>query len=322
MLNLFNIMFNVIAPIFIVLGITFFIGKRFKPDPRSLSPFIIYLFGPALVFKGIYQTELSGGELGRIGIMVIGVGITMMILATLTARLLNFKQRAASSLTLAVILANAGNYGIPLNTFAFGEDGGNVAIVYFAVSAMMGNILGVYFASRGTFKVRDSLLNVLKVPLAYAAILGLIFNVYNIELPLIIERSVIDIASGASIPLMLALLGLHLSRVSFKQNEKNKNDTQEETLASDIRAIAAGVGLKLLIAPFIAFGFAMVLGLQGTVLSVAIVQSSMPTAVFATALATEFGGDAPYVTAVTIIGTLTSIITLTVLLFVLGGVAI
>ncbi|MDQ7037466.1 MAG: hypothetical protein Q9P01_22280 [Anaerolineae bacterium] len=117
--DLFNIMFNVIAPIFIVLGITFFIGKRFNPDPRSLSPFLIYLFGPALVFKGIYQTELSGGELGRIGIMVLGVSLAMMVIAALTARLLNFKQRAASSLTLAVILMNAGNYGIPLNTFAF-----------------------------------------------------------------------------------------------------------------------------------------------------------------------------------------------------------
>ncbi|MDQ7037467.1 MAG: AEC family transporter [Anaerolineae bacterium] len=190
---------------------------------------------------------------------------------------------------------------------------------------MMGNILGVYFASRGTFKVKDSLLNVLKVPIAYAAGLGLLFNIYNIELPLIIQRSVIDIASGASIPLMLALLGLHLSRVSFKQikqHKKAKNDTHEESLASDIRAITVGVGLKLLIAPLVAVGFAIVLGLRGTVLSVAIVQSSMPTAVFATALATEFGSDAPYVTAVTIVSTLLSIITLTVLLFILGGVAI
>ena len=322
MLELAHIMLNVIAPIFIVLTISYLIGKRFNPDPRSLSPFLIYLFAPALVFKGIYQTELSGGDLGRITLMVIGVVVALMLLATLLARLFKFQQRAESSLILAVILVNAGNYGIPLNTFAFGEDGGNIAIVYYVVAAMMGNILGVFFASRGSFSAKNAFLNVFKVPIAYAAVIGLLFNIFNVPLPLIVERSVIDIAAGASIPLMLALLGLHLSRVSFKRSEKSKPDNREETLAADVRAVAMGVGLKLLIAPLVAVGLALVLGMHGTTFNVAVVQSSMPTAVFATALATEFGGDAPYVTAVTIIGTLASIVTLSALLFILGGVVV
>jgi predicted permease len=78
----------------------------------------------------------------------------------------------------------------------------------------------------------------------------------------------------------------------------------------------------LIAAPFVALALGLLLGLGGTAFRVAIVQSSMPTAVIATALATEFGGDARFVTAVTIVGTFASMLTLTVLIFVLGGVGI
>jgi malate permease and related proteins len=316
--NLLGVMLNVIGPIFLVLGVSYFISKRFNPDPHTLSPFLIYVFAPALVFKGIYQTELSGGDLGRIALTVVGVVLVMMALATVIARLLNFSQRGTSALILTSIMVNAGNYGIPLNTFAFGAAGGSVAIVYYVVSAMMGNILGVFFASRGKFSAKEALLNVVRVPIAYAAVLGLIFNLLNIKLYTFIERAVIDIASGASIPLMLALLGLHLARVSLKRDKVDGDD--EETLATDIRALAIGVGLKLLVAPFVAVGFALLLGMQGTVFDVAVVESSMPTAILATALATQFGGDARYITAVTIISTLASIVTLSILILLLGGV--
>lgn len=318
MFALFNIMLNVIGPIFLVLGVSYFISKRFNPDPHTLSTFLIYVFAPALVFKGIYQTELSGGDLGRIAVTVISVALVLMALATLVARLFGYNQRATSAFILTSIMVNAGNYGIPLNTFAFGAAGGNVAIVYYVISSMMGNILGVFFASRGTVSAKEALLNVVKVPTAYAAVIGLIFNLLNIQLPTFIERAVIDIASGASIPLMLALLGLHLARVSLKR-DKVEGDS-EETLATDIRALTIGVSLKLLVAPFVAVGFALVLGMQGTVFDVAVVESSMPTAILATALATQFGGDARYITAITIISTLASIVTLSILILLLGGV--
>jgi hypothetical protein len=315
-MELLSIMLNVIGPIFVVVGIAFFIGKRYDPDPRSLSVYLIYLFTPALVFRGIYQTELTGGEIGGIAGMVIGVALIMTLIATLIARFLKYEERAEGALVLSVTLVNAANYGIPLNTFAFGEQAGNIAIVYYVISALVGGVLGVFFASRGTASIKDAVLNVFRVPIVYAAFAGLIFNVFNLQLPPILERSIVQIAADASIPLMLALLGLQLARVGRSAEQSGEG----KTLASDFKAITLASGLRLLVAPVVALGLALLLGLSGTTYKVVIVESSMPTAVLASALATQFGSDARFVSAVTMVATLASVLTLSVLILMLGGV--
>ncbi len=314
-MELLSIMLDVIAPIMLVMLIGYIIGKRFNPDPRSLSVYLIYLFTPALVFKGVYEAELSGALFG-VGAVAIFSAISMAIVGFIVARMMNYSTRAESSLILTITLVNAANYGISLNTFAFGDAGGNIAIFYYAVSAVIGNIFGVFFASRGSVPIRSAFENVFKVPILYAAIIGLIFNYYQVDLPLVLQRSVIEIAAPASIPLMLGLLGLQLSRVSFNRSEEDDDD---ETLATNIPAVGIATGLKLLVAPFIAVGFASLMGLSGLNFNVAVLETSMPTAVLASALATQFGGDARFVSAVTLIGTLASIITLSVLIFILGG---
>ncbi len=316
-MQLLSIMLNVIGPIFLVVGIAYIIGKRFKPSPRGLSVFLIYFFVPALVFKGIYETELSGGEMGGIAGVVIGVALVMMLIGLGAARLMNYSEKSESALVLTLILVNAANYGIPLNTFAFGDEGGSAAIIYYVMSAILGNIAGVYFASRGSVPAREALLNVFKVPIGYAALIGLTANLAEVELPLILQRGIIDLAAGAAIPGMLALLGLQLSRVSLRVPENLKD--KADTLATDFKAVLLASGLRLLVAPFIALGLALLFGLSGTTYNVAVVESSMPTAVLASALATEFGADAQYVSAVTLVSTLLSILTLTVLIAFLGG---
>lgn len=314
MLDLLSIMLNVIAPIMLVMGAGFVIGKRYNPDPRTLSVYLIYLFTPSLVFKGIYTTELETTELAALAALVLGVAFGTMGIAYLAARLLKFNSRSESALLLTVLLVNAANYGISVATFAFGEVAGSIGIVYYVVNSMLGNVLGVYLASRGSSSVKEAMLNVLKVPIIYAALFGLLLKLTEVKLPLMLERSV-TIAADASIPLMLALLGLQLSRISFRPEEKD-----EDTLATNWFAVALATSIRLLIAPMIGFALATLFGLTGLVFKVAILQSAMPTAVLASALATQFGGDAKYVSMVTMVATLVSVLTLGILILLLGGV--
>lgn len=304
--ELLNIMINVISPIFMVIGVAYLIGKTFNPDIKSISTLLIYLFAPALVFQGISNTEIPAGELGGIALVALGVALIMMIIAIAIARLEGYSHRTEGAFVLSVMLVNAANYGIPLNTFAFGAAGGQVAIVYYVVSALIGNVIGVFFASRGQVSTREALLNVARVPIGYAAVIGLIFNLGDLSLPLPIERS-IDVAASAAVPGMLALLGLNLANT---------------TLRGRIRPIAIAVSTKLALAPLVALALASLLGLTGVTYNVAIVESSMPTAVLATALATQFGSDAELVSAVTLVTTLASVVTLSLLIYALGGVMV
>lgn len=299
MAELFGIMFNVISPIFVIIGVVVLISRRFHPDSGGLSTFLIYLFIPALAFTGIVEVDLSGGEVIGLAVVAAGMSVIMAVIGLTVSRLGRFDRKLESAFLISIILVNAANYGIPLNRFAFGPDGERQAIIYYVMSVMVGNVLGVYFASRGAATVKDAILNVLKVPITYAALAGLIVNLAQITLPLPLERA-LNICAQAAVPGMLALLGLKLAETSLRHIRW--------------RPVLLATGIRLIIAPLIAFPLAMVLGLTGVTFQVAIVESSMPTAVLANALATQFNSDTEFTSATTLVSTLASIVTLSVLI--------
>lgn len=303
-MNFLTIAFNVISPIFLIIGLAFVIGKRFHPDPRTLSVFLIYVLVPVLTFKGIRESQLTPQEFGGIGLMVIGMTLSMVVIGTLVARFNGWTPHLTGAFMITLIMVNAANYGIPVNTFAFGEEGGKVAIVYYALNSIMGSVLGVYFASGGGANVRHSLKNVLLVPGTYAAFAGLFFNFGQIPLALPIERA-IDIVAGGAIPAMLALLGLQLANMTSAFHR--------------IKPVLWGTTIRLILSPLIAMPMAWGLGLMGVTFQVAVVQSSMPCAILVNALASEFGSDTEYTAMMTLVSTLASVVTLSVLIAFLGG---
>lgn len=302
MAELLGIMFNVISPIFVIIGVVVLIARRFHPDPGGLSTFLIYLFIPALAFTGIVEVDLSGGEVIGLAIVAAGMSVIMAVTGLVVSRLAGFDRKLESAFLISIILVNAANYGIPLNRFAFGADGERQAIIYYVMSVMVGNVLGVYFASRGAATVKQAVGNVLKVPITYAALAGLVVNLAQITLPLPLERA-LDICAQAAVPGMLALLGLKLAETSIRHIRW--------------RPVLLATGIRLVIAPLIAFPLAALLGLSGVTFQVAIVESSMPTAVLANALATQFHSDTEFTSATTLVSTLASIVTLSMLIAIL-----
>jgi hypothetical protein len=98
---------------------------------------------------------------------------------------------------------------------------------------------------------------------------------------------------------MLLILGLQLSRTRVR---------------GQIGPILLATVTRLAVAPLVAFPLVALLGLSGLARQVSIVEASMPTAVMGGVLATEFGGDAEFTTAVILVSTLASIVSLSVLL--------
>ncbi len=302
MIAVVNVAFNVVAPIFLVVGLAALVTHRYKPDPGTLSSLTTYLFSPCLVLDGMVNSDLRADEIGQLIALVLLLAIVLAGIGWGVSRLLGFDRRLESAFLLTVVLANAGNYGLPLNEFAFGEAGLQRATVFFVTSALVVNTAGVFLASRGSVPVRQSLRNVLKVPLGYAMALGLLLNFADVTLPLPVQRTV-AVLGQAAVPGMLAVLGMQLARVSVK---------------GQVGPMLLATGLRLILAPALAFGLALLLGLGGVARQVAVVEAGMPAAVFGTVLATEFGSDAEFTTAVIMVSTLASLVTLSVLLVIIG----
>jgi len=77
--------------------------------------------------------------------------------------------------------------------------------------------------------------------------------------------------------------------------------------------------MRLVAAPFLAIGLASLFGLTGAAFQAGVAQSSMPTAVVMTILATEYNVEPSFVSSVVFTSTLLSPLTVTPLLAYLGA---
>ena len=287
----------------LVAGIAFGLGKaNLVTDQRPLARLSLFFFSPALAFVSLAKSEINASEFFSIILFAILMMIITGALGMGLARVFRFDRMLTSAFLLSILFVNAGNYGIPFNQFAFGKDGVARAAVYFTVNSMLANTVAVYIASAGHSNMGASLRAILRMPLGYAALAGLAFNLMHWSLPEPIMRA-LELAAAAALPVMLANLGLEMARARLRDY--------------DWRVFLA-TGMKLLIAPLIALALANVMGLQGLTRSVSVIEASMPTAVMASLIATEFRARADFVTSVVFISTLGSTITLTLLLLFLG----
>jgi predicted permease len=140
---------NVILPIFLVVGAVVLLDRRLALDAIGVSRLVIYVFTPALVFNGLANADFAGGEVEQLVAVAVLTSLGVTALAMAVARVCGFDRKLASAFVISSVLINAGNYGLPLNKFAFGTTGEERALIFFAVTVVISNTLGIYLASRG-----------------------------------------------------------------------------------------------------------------------------------------------------------------------------
>lgn len=303
MSEILSIILTIIAPIILVASLGVLLERATTVDVRTLSRIIIYAASPALAFYSMANATLQSREVLHLltfGLLQAG---TATAAAWLLTRALKLDRLTASAFVLSVGFMNIGNYGIPFNEFAFGQPGLERALIITVAQGLYAYSIGVFVASWGRASIWQSLKNAALVPTPYAAVAGLVVNFGAIPVPPLLMR-VVEILEGAAIPLMLLLLGMQISRVNFRGGRWN--------------IVFGAATMRLIGGPLIGVFIATLLGLNGVTGQVAIMEAAMPTAVVTTILATEFGSDAKIASSVVLVSTLLSVISLSVLLYLVG----
>src|SRR5919106_2775090 len=293
---------NNILPIILLSGAGFALGKLLHIDPRSLGRVVFYVFSPILIFDLLVQNHLKLGEAAIVIIFALCFILMIGALTFLLGYVLKLERSALVTILITTMFANTGNYGLPLVSFAFGEQALSYAGIYFVTTTVLFYTLGVFLASLGHMNFKEAIVGLFRIPTMYAVLLAILINTWKIEIPVPVSRAV-DLAAGGTIPLMLILLGVQLTSLELSGNQ---------------RAMRLSVSLRMIIAPLAALLFAALFGLQSFTRQAGVTQASMPSMVSATVLATEYNLDAKLVTAVVFISTLLSPLTLTPLLVFLG----
>ena len=286
-----------LLPVFLIIFAGTVLAFRFRLDGKTLGRILFYLATPSLVFRSLYQTQLELGALQRLALVAVVVPILTGFLGWLVARRESRVRRAAITLTSAV--SNNGSMGIPITFFALGEAGLALGAFYYVVNSFMSNSVGVLVASAGRRSVRAALAQTLRVPVLYAALLGLALNGSSFALPVGLERSV-GLLADAAIPGMLILVGLQLRGASLSERSG---------------LVLRSTVIRLAIAPMIAWALCRIFAITGVEQNVVILQAAMPSAVMAAVLATEFDTAPGLVATAVFFSTVASMITLSVVLW-------
>ena len=317
MVSFISVFATAILPIIGVGGVGYLLGRWRSIDTDALNTVIVYILAPALVFYSLATTTLAQSTLFRASVAVIIYHLLAMGVAAGIGRLFNKSKTAVAALMLVTAFPNSGNYGIPVSNFAFGSTGRATAVIYLSVQGIILYTLGVYIASRGGTKSRlAGIKRVFTVPLVYAVIAALIARVLQIVPSTdTTAMATIKLVGDAAIPLMLLVVGIRLARTD---------------IGSTLSAVGLGVGLKMVIAPVIGLGTAVMIGFDDPIVArTFVLESAMPSAVTPMILVSEFGsGDvagvpiAEFVSAAVFVSTMISIPVLTLVIVILKSGAV
>jgi predicted permease len=296
-MNLAHVLIDVLLPIFLIFGVGYILGKKKNPSPHPIAHLSIYVLLPSLVFTSFLNGDVLD-SLAVTGVYVVAFTGAMYVISVVMCRLLKVDRALESAFLLSVLFTNAGNYGVPLCTFAFGEEGMVNALAYMMYSSVIIYTLAVYIASRGKSNIGESFTNIFRIPLVYAVVLAAVLSYFSVDVPSFLVKP-LGLLGSAAIPVAMVLLGIQLSRTTVQKRFK-------PLLLSTV--------FRLVLSPFVGLGITSVMGVEGVLRSVLIVESSTPTAINAALIAIEFDAEPGFVSTVVLVSTLVSIFSLSILL--------
>lgn len=294
---------NVIIPVIIVAGAGFLFARLTHCETKPLTRLSFYILTPLLIFHSMLNRSVSMADLVDVGLFMLIVHGLLTLVGFLGVRWTGWDADTKTSAILSLSFNNCGNYGLPVLLFAFGDAGFTLGVLYMVAHMVYQIVVGVGIASwRRGMKIRDLLLTILRVPWLYAFALAMVVRLSAFELPIALARPV-ELVAGAAIPVQLLLLGMALARVRIGRLLRQ----------------AVPISLtKLILPPLLAWGLTTILGFDGLLRSVVILQASAPTAVNALILSLQFKRRSELTASIVLLTTLGGLGVTSLLLWLLG----
>ncbi|WP_138420351.1 AEC family transporter [Aquibacillus sediminis] len=293
--------FEVLIPIFGVFLIGYLGVKLLKVEVKPIATMALYLMSPFLAFQTFYQHAINLDYV-YLGIYLLLLCIISLAVCYVIAYFNKWDRSNTSGFMLATSFMNNGNYGAPLILLVFGETGFQYAVILMVLQQLIMCTIGIYIAAKGSetkgIKV-SPLKEVVKVPIVYGAILGIVFNLFqwNINEQWMVG---INMVADATIPTVMIILGMQLASISVKKLEVGK--------------LSIALVIRLAIAPVVTYFVTLPLPLDEMVKDIMVVIAAMPTAANTTMYALQFNAKPSFVSSATLTSTLLSVITLPIIL--------
>jgi predicted permease len=281
----------VLAPVFIAVGLGYLwarVGQAFHTD--FVTRLVALIGTPCLAFSTLTTGHPDPGTFGTVALGAV-LGVT--VFAVVGGGAMRLAGIPVRPYLPTVMLPNAGNLGLPVALFAFGEQGLALAIAFTMVIMILHHTVGVALAAG-----RASPATVARTPVIYAIAAGLAFVLTDTAPPVWLANTT-GLLAGLTIPLMLISLGVSLASLRIANLRRSLS----------LALLRLGMGFV------VGVGLVRLLGLDGVAAGVLMLQCAMPAAVFNYLYAARYDGPAAEVAGAVVLSTLIAFATMPVLLW-------
>jgi len=206
-----------ISFVYVFIAMGYSAKKIFKEqmDSKTLTIMSVYFTQPFVAMWGFSSASL---HIEHIYVPLIYLAIILsLLLPTIWLGKIIFddpKKRAIFS--IAGFVGNTGNMGIPLGIALFGSSSVIYTTLINLANVFVVYIIGVYIYSRGSFDIKTSLLNIIKIPIIPVSIVAILLNISGVEFSPQLKE-LLKMGAYAGIVLQLFLLGTFLQGIVIKE---------------------------------------------------------------------------------------------------------
>ncbi len=266
--------FDAFALILAMLGLGMLFARlRALPDnaAETLNKVVLYVCLPAAVLTYVPRLQLDASLLGLMATPWL-LMLATWALVSLATRVFGFARDVHAVLLICVALANSSFIGYPMVRALLGDAALPYAVVYdqFGTFLLL-STFGLLVLARYSGDRPPTALQVLgrigRFPPLWALLFALLLM--PAQPPSWIGTALKQLAD-AMLPLVMLAVGLSI---------------QLRLRSEELRPLAVGLLLKLLVLPALALPLSWALGMQGLMLKANVLESAMPTMITAAALA-------------------------------------
>lgn len=268
---------------------------------RCLTDLVIYLFLPCNIVKS-FMVTFNMDILKSFGLIFI-ISIINQIFCMLLGKLLYQKLKPSEKKVLqySTISSNAGFLGNPIAESVFGPMGLTYASIFLIPQRIVIWAAGITFFTDAPNR-KTIIKKVLTHPCIIAVIIGIIFMLFQVQLPHFADTTLSAFSKSCTAMAMMAI-GTILADIDMKALTNLK--------------ISLFTFVRLIGIPLVMYGACRLFRIDSLVTGVAVLLSAMPAGTGTALLASKYNCDAPFATKTVIFSTLVSLITTPIWSFIL-----
>ena len=306
MLDNFLFSLNVVVPVFLVMILGYVLKKTDVISAGFLTSGnkVVYYIGlPALLFRGVYTTDISEFMDFRFtAFALIATTASFFIIWGGAAIFLRQDKPVLGAFAQGAFRGSFALLGIPLILNMAGDAGmarAALVVVFVVPFFNVFSIMSLASCSGEKLGPLTVILTVIKNPSNIMIVIGILLAVFNLSLPIMISGAINTTANIAT-PLALICLGGGMVFRGFDTKFKY--------------AVIASI-IKCVIIPILFTVVAFLMGFRDYDLAVILIMGGIPSAVVAYAMAVQFGGDTYVAGTIVVITTFMSAVTLTIFIY-------